>query len=885
MNQEIRFHIEMETERLVREAGLDPQEGRRRALMTFGGVEKHKEALRDGRGTSWLTGGSLDLKLGLRMLAKYPGLSLVGILGMAVAVTIGAISFSVIQTVVDPTMPLPAGDRIFAIQNVDARTMDVARQTHLHDLVAWREALTDVRNLGAFRTIDRNLVTGDGRPESVRIAEMTASGFDLARVAPLMGRFFDERDEQVGAPPVAVIGYDWWQSHLAGERNVVGRTLRLGATDHTIVGVMPKGFAFPVNHRLWTPLRLDPSGFTHGQAPAVDVFGHLAPNVRLGEVEARLTIIGRRLATAYPATHESIRPRILPYARAFLERSDLTWTFHLAQVLITMLLVAIGTNVAILVYARTQTRMGEIAVRSALGASRGRIVAQISAEAMVLSAAAAMVGLVVGSFALRQIEAFLSRTGQLPFWMNFGVSPGMILYVAGLAALATVVVGVVPALRATRQQLHATLQQLGPGRSGMRLGRTWTVLIVAQVAIAVMTLPFAIAGVDQWVRHRLRGPGFAAEQFLTAQLHLDREGAAAEDPAKSRAEFPTRYAEVEAELVRRLEAQPGVEDAVLVSDLPVHDFVDAVRMEADFAADAAGHEMVGTASATYRVVMSRVDTGFFRAFDIPLLAGRRFEASDVSADATGVIVNRSFVEQLLGGADPLGRRVRRAARSSDASPNHVPAGPWYEIVGVVPDFPRPVKPKVLEPRLYHALVPGTTHPTFVIARVKGVPVETLTGRLRETAVAVDPLLRLESIGTLEDRLNQDAADQILILLVVAVSLSVVLLSAAGIYALMSYTISVRRRDIGIRSALGAASGTLLRGVLSRAAGQIATGIALGTALAGVMAQAMITGGLDRRDIALLIASAALMMGVGLLAAAGPARRALRIQPTEALKGE
>jgi hypothetical protein len=419
----------------------------------------------------------------------------------------------------------------------------------------------------------------------------------------------------------------------------------------------------------------------------------------------------------------------------------------------------------------------------------------------------------------------------------------------------------------------------------MRLGRTWTVLIVAQVAIAVMTLPIAIAGVDQWVRHRLRGPGFAAEQFLTAQLHLDREGAEAEDPRTSRVEFATRYAEVEAELVRRLEAQPGVEDAVLVSDLPVRDFEDAVRMQVDRAPDAAGREMVGAAAATRRVAISRVDTGFFHAFNIPLLAGRGFEAGDVSADATGVIVNRSFVEQLLGGTDPLGRRVRRAARSSDASPNHVPAGPWYEIVGVVPDFPRPLKPKVLEPRLYHAMVPGSTHPAFVIARVKGVPVETLAGSLREIAVAVDPLLRLESIGTLEDRLNQDAADQILILLVVAVSLSVVLLSAAGIYALMSYTISVRRRDIGIRSALGAASGTLLRGVLSRAAGQIATGIALGTALAGVMAQAMITGGLDRRDIALLLAGAALMMGVGLLAAAGPARRALRIQPTEALKGE
>lgn len=536
MDEEFRFHIEMETERLVREAGLDPQEARRRALVAFGGVEKHKEALRDGRGLAWLTGMSLDLRIGLRMLVKYPGLSLVGVLGMAVAVAIGAVSFNVIYTFIDPTLPLDEGDRVVAIQNLNPRLNDEDRRTHLHDLATWREALQAVEELGAYRTIDRNLIAREGRPESVRIAEMTASGFRVARVPPLVGRYFDEEDQRRGAPAVVVIGYDVWQSRFAGEPDVVGRTLQLGSTLHSVIGVMPQGFAFPVNNRIWTPLRLDPLDFERGQAPGIDVFGRLAPSATLDDVQTQLTMIGQRLAADHPETHQHIRPRVLPYPRAFLDSPELAWVFHLVQLLVTMLLVVVGTNVAVLVHARTTTRTGEIAVRSALGASRGRVVAQLFAEALVLSAAAAAVGLVAAWFTLRRLDALASRIGpgQLPFWMDFGLSPGVVLYVAGLVVLGAVIVGVVPALRATRRHVHAGLQQLGPGRSGMRLGRTWTALIVAQVAVTVAILPWAIVGVDSWLRHRMAGPGFPAAEFLTARLYVDREHAASDDSGAAR---------------------------------------------------------------------------------------------------------------------------------------------------------------------------------------------------------------------------------------------------------------------------------------------------------------------------------------------------------------
>lgn len=878
--EEFQTHIEMETQRLVG-AGLDPQEARRRALVSFGSMEAHREALREGRGLACLAGISLDLKLGLRMLVKYPGLSIVGVLGMGVAVAISAISFGVIQTVVQPSLPLDEGDRIVAIQNIDARSSKKAPRTHLHDFLFFRRNLRTVQDLGAYRIIERNLIPVHGRAEPVQIVEMSAAGFQVARVPPLQGRFLQAEDEREGATPVVVIGYDVWRNQFAGDPAIMGQTLQLGATSHTIVGVMPEDFAFPINNRLWTPLRLNPTQFERGRAPAVSIFGRLAPNVALAEAEAELQTVGQRISVDHPGTHEFIHPRVVHYPHAFLEGPETAWTLQFVPLLVSILLVAIATNVSILVYARTSTRMSEIALRSALGASRGRVVAQIAIEALVLSAAAALMGLVTAIWALKRIEAFLSQTAQLPFWMGFGISPAMILYVAGLAALGTVVAGVIPALRATRRQ--AGLQQLALGRSGAPLGRTWTFLIVAQVAVSTAILPFAITGLDLWVRYSLNGPGFPAKEYVTARLHLDREAGDRLGSDRMPDRSATPDANLQAEFIRCLAAEPGIEEAVLASELPSHDFEHAVRIEVE-PAPGNKDQVAASTPSRRRVDVSWIDLGYFSAFGVPLLAGQAFQAADASPTSTSVIVNLSFVREYLGSGDALGRRVSLAPKPAASSAPSLP-GPWLEIVGVVPDFPRAVRPAVVEPRLYHAMVPGTTYPVYVILRTKSALGGITAGRLRELAVSIDPLLRLQDVGTLEASLSQDAADRVLILLVAVVTLSVLLLSAAGIYALTSYTISMRRREIGIRSALGASWVAVIRSVLSRTAIQVSAGIALGTTLMGLVAQSLNREGMDARGVALLLTAAAVMIGIALFAAIAPARRALRIPPTEALRGE
>lgn len=344
----------------------------------------------------------LDVKLGLRMLAKYPGLSLVGGLGMAVVVAIGAL-FAAMVGVYYADLPLEEGDRVVAIENWDVEVNNQERQI-LHDFVVWRDELESVEDLGAYRTVERNLIVPGGSVRPVTVARMTASGFRLARVQPLLGRYFTEDDEHAASPPVVVIGYDVWQRRFAGDPDVIGQVVQLGGAKRTVIGVMPADFEFPVSHNVWVPFQAEPSDYALREGPGIFVFGRLAPGFTLEEAQAELTTMGRQWAAAFPETHEKLRPRLVPYTVQFFDSGE-AYVIPAAQLLVILLLAEVCVNIAILVYARTATRQGEIAVRSALGASRRRIVGQLFVEALVLSAAAALVGLTTAAVVLRQIEA------------------------------------------------------------------------------------------------------------------------------------------------------------------------------------------------------------------------------------------------------------------------------------------------------------------------------------------------------------------------------------------------------------------------------------------------------------------------------------------------
>lgn len=823
-------------------------------------------------GISWL-----DFKLALRMLFKYPALTLVGGLGLAVSIAISVGFFAFLSANVYPPLPLEEGERIVALENRDATTIVGEERRSLHDFVTWREELRSVEDLGAFRTVTRNLITGEGPPESVQVAEMTAAGFQVARIPPLLGRYLVEEDEHTGSPPVVVIGSGVWQNRFGGDPAIVGREVRLGRTPHTVVGVMPEGFAFPMNHQYWAPLRADASAYERREGPAIFIFGRLAPGVTMQEAQAELDAIGRRTAAAHPKTHAQLRPMVMPYTHSLTDiQGTTTWMVVQMQLMMSLLLIVVALNVAVLVYARTAMRHGEIAVRSALGASRGRVVTQLFVEALVLSLGAAALGLALAQVGVGLGNRIMEQEMGVPFWMDYSLRPATILFTVAVAVLAAVIVGVLPALQATGHRLQSSLRQLGGG-TGMRLGKTWTVLIVTQVAIAVAALPAAVNLGWSEIRNATTRPIYPTKAFLVAGLGTETEAA----PDEGAAPFGDRLAE----LMRRLEAEPEVAGVTFRADLPGRSGPVEVEGVPAPAESPAGH----------RVASSGVAPNMFDLFGARLLTGRGFERGDLGEGAPAVVVNRAFVRQVLGGGVALGRRLRYAgaAEDEDSSPAERRAqrvatpGHWFQIVGVVEDLQaNPMAPELVRPELFYPVAPAQLQGATLAVRLRRSDPSLFAPRLREITASVDPALRLGMVRSLADSERQDQLALRLVALVIGlVLLSVFLLSGAGVYALTSFTVTRRRKEIGIRTALGAQRRQVLWSVFSRAARQVTLGLVVGVAAAALIDT--LTGGelMGGRAGILLPAFAGMMALVGVLAALGPARRSLRIEPTEALRAD
>jgi predicted permease len=700
-----------------------------------------------------------------------------------------------------------------------------------------------------------------------------------------MGRPLLDADEHPSAPPVLVIGYDVWQSTFGGDPAVLGREVQLGDKFHAIVGVMPAGFAFPIRHGFWVPLRVEASRYQRGDGPELFVFGRLADDATYDAAQAQLTASAERTAAQFPVTHERIRSTVVPYTFPFfdMDSPEAVWLGRLVQVLFALLLAIVSVNVAILVYARTARRQGEFAVRTALGAARGRIVAQLFVEALLLAAVAAVVGLFATAVGLRYINEAMSQVyGLLPFWWDFRLSPGVVLYVGMLALFGAAIVGVVPALKATGPRVASDLQRISSGGgSGMRLGGTWTALIVTQVAFAVALMPAAIYQAYDAVRLGTATPGFAADEFLVTTVTRDPGSA----PAEAR-ELRARYARSFDALAGRMAGDPAVADWTFAVTSPGAEAAMVIEIEGvDGPSEPVNYNIREGSRAGHLAGMNRVAPTFFTTFDVPLLAGRRLALADATADSTAVLVNQAFARDMLGNEDVLGGRIRYVGRSGDAPPGTVMLDRWYEIVGVVGDFPPQLDVSgASRPKLYHAGGADTIQPATLLLRMRGVSSGDVSQRLREASASVDPNLQLRGLATLDTLLRQD---QNMMRTVAAVLLgltgAVLLLSSAGIYAMMSFTVAQRRKEIGIRAALGADPRRLLGTLFSRAIRQLAAGAALGISIALLLEYA--TGGELMRGHAAVVLPvvAVLITVVGLLATLGPARRGLRIHPTEALR--
>ncbi len=836
-------------------------------------------------------GLSLDFKLGGRMLVRYPGLTVIAGLAMAFAICVGTVIFQMLSIFVYPSLPLPQGDRLVQIRNWDVAT-NSAEPRALHDFNVWRTTLPSMTELGAWRDVTRNLIVTEGDARPVQVAEITPSAFRVADGTPLMGRVLMEADERPAAPSVAVIGYDVWRTRFGSEPAVLGRSVQLGTEHVTIVGVMREGFAFPIAHDVWTPLRIVNDAHAPRSGPAISVFGLLAPGATLDTAQAELTAVGQRVAREQPATHAQLQPRVAPYALPDGGLQDEIGILASIYFFAVMLLVLICSNIALLLFARAATRESELTVRTALGASRARIVAQMFAEALVLGGVAAVIGLaaahiVLNNWGLPFLEVNL---GRLPFWYDVSLSPATVLFALGLTVLGSAIAGVMPALKVTRR-MGSRLKQATAGAGGLQFGGIWTVVIVLQVAITV-AFPAVVYVEQGQLRHiRTFDAGFAAEEYLAVQLGMDTPAVAGANGDADRPAQRAAFASSIQELRRRLAAEPGVAGVTFADWVPrVPDRPwDRIELPDDVTVAPGSEAGAGGEARRPRrwANVGRIEPSYFDVLETPMLAGRAFAVADLGPGANVAIVDQGFVEQVLQGRNPIGQQVRFAQDPKDPAVKR--PNPWIEIVGVVKELGMgSPTAKQRAAGMYLPATPDRFDQVFMLVHGRSDPM-TLVPQVRAIAAAVDPALRLGGWQpvdqVLEELLWFVKLWMKITMLMTAVAL---LLSLSGIYAVLSFIVARRTREIGVRVALGASRARVIAAIFRRPLIQVGLGVVAGgglIALAATIETEMpgLSGDLSLGQFAIVVAYSMIMLGVCLLACVVPTRRALSVEPTVALR--
>ena len=808
----------------------------------------------------------LDWKLGARMLLKHPALTIIGGLSLAVAIAIGVVGIELADELLYKRLPFDEGSRVVRLETQDVAASR-AEQRMLHDFAIWQRSLKTVTELGAARVSERNVLTGEGRVEALRVAEITASAFPLTRVPPLVGRPLQPADEKPGAEPVVVLGYDVWQRQFLQDPAIIGRVVTVGRTARTVVGVMPRRFGFPRNQQIWVPLPVQDALPREG--PAVQVFGRLAAGASWHDAAAELDVASARSAAEQPMTHAQLRTRV----RAFAGRTPgdpmrlETLAIH---AIVLLVLGGVCANVATLVFARTAMREPEMVVRHALGASRARVIVQIVTESLVLALVAALLGLVVAQTAVRY--AWMRTTqimGEaLPFWVDLKLEPVTVAYALLLALVAAALIGLLPAVKATGASVQRGLQGSTSAGGTMKFGGIWSFIIGAQVACTLLFVPAVVGIYTNSLQEESKWAEFPTERYLTFRLSVNNEALAGEPGVPDDRQIAVRRALAYEALAGRLREEPGVTQVTFSDRLPgAQPQWVALEMEQDGAPPARLH---GNYEGGF--AMATVGAGYHDAFDSRIVAGRGLLAADAGATNRPSVVNESFMHAV--GRNPVGARVRTLPRDGDREP-----GPWLEIVGVVTD--RGMAPAEGDTYLYRAASAAELDPVTVVVRAGGRAAP-LAPRVAALAGQVDADLQLRDIVTLEEVVAQEENSKLLGSVVVGSILPVALIfSAAGLYALMAVAVQRRTREIGIRVALGASSGRVLRTVFARAARQLGGGILAGNSL--ILLLAWQSDSLTASLVVSSVITSVIMAVVGVLACAAPARRALRVQPTEALR--
>ncbi len=802
-----------------------------------------------------------DLSSGIRMLVRYPTLSLGAVLTLGVGIGLSTTVFCVVNAGLFKGLPLPNADRIVSVYMSNPAQGQPRLPIDVHDLTVLQARQTSFDAIGAYSAGPYNLSIEAGRPERFQGAQLTLEALRALGVQPILGRGFQEGDDAPGAS-VVLLGYELWRDRYDSAPDIVGRTIRANTTQLTVIGVMPPKFAFPIRESLWVPLRVDPLATARGEGPRYPVIGLLKPGVSVSEATAQLATIAAQLEHDFPATNRGVSAGAMGYPETIQGPEIYAMLFTMLGAGIGVLLIAC-VNVSNLLVARASLRRREVAVRMALGAARSRIIRQHLTEVLVLASAGAVIGIVLSIFGMRWFTAALSDTPP-PFWITFELDHRIMFFVLGTIVLSSLVAGGLPALQAAKVNAGVALKDDSRSSTSGSFGRFSGALVVAELAVSCGLLIAAGLMIKSVVQLRTVPMPFAIENVLTARVDLPRN------------DYPDSAASIRffEQLLPRLRAVPGVEAATLSDGLP-----------------AAGNgtipvQLPGKAypqQSDYPLAREGIVTpGYFETFQTKISSGREFNTSDTAAGQPVAIVNESFGRIHFPGVDPLGGQFKRIRPGNKE--------PWMTIVGLVPDLlMEGIGNNGASPVGYYIPIAQSdvANGVRLAVRTRGDAVS-LTPQLRSAITSLDPHLALYEVSSMRQVIGRQTWFYTTFgTFFMAFGICALLLAAAGLYGVMSFAVTQRTREMGVRSALGAKRLQLIALVMRRSVVQLAIGVGLGLVLAIFAAGALrpVLYRVDPRDTTVFAGVVAMLVVVSLLASLLPARRVAKIDPVKALATE
>jgi putative ABC transport system permease protein len=812
--------------------------------------------LAKGPGTSGLLH---DLRFGLRVLLKNRAFTGVAVLTLALGIGVNTAIFTIVNTVVFKGMPF---DNPAEIAFISSNRGGISYP----DFLDFRDQSRSFKGLGAFTNLPADLCDADAAAERVSGARISTNTFSLLGARPLIGRDFTDADERRGADPVVLLSYGLWQARYARDAGILGRTIRINLADYTVIGVMQPGEGFPQDTRLWTPFIPDAAA-ERRDARSLVVFGRLGDTVSFELAGAELATIARGLAEAYPETNEDIEARVAPY-------TDRGTTGPIRVILYSMLgavgfvLLIACANVANLLLARAIGRTRETSIRTALGASRWRIVRQLLVESVTMSLMGGVLGLGIAVLGVRWIDAATLPTGR-PYWLDFAMDYRVFGYFAAVSVLTGILFGLAPALQISGSNVNENLKEGGRGSSGgTRAGRVTGALLVGQIGLTIVLLVGAGLMIRSFLITQRFDIGVETENLVTVQVA----------PPAARYPQPADRIAFQERLGERLEGLPDVDTLTLVSHPPAGGAAfRTLKIE--------GRDMTDANNRLPIVARLSVVPGYFDALSLSVKRGRGFTETDGAAGAEAVIVNEPFVARYFPDVDPLGMRLRLGEDVNRGTEDL--AAPWLTIVGVSPPVfqQSPNQDLRVQPTVY---VPFRQDPpvAFTVLARSRVSDDAVVAAIRNELRQVDADLPVFNVRTLDDILAQrNWPYRIFGTLFGVFAVIALLMSSVGIYAVTAHGVGQRTQELGVRMALGAGRRDILWLVLRRGIARIALGVALGLIAAWGASRVLsaVLVNTAPTDPATFVSIAVLLAVVTLVACFIPARRATRLDPVDALR--